>query len=138
MEVEEAVLSRREVGRFRPGEEWGEPVDFTEAPVAIALALDPERAPRCVHGEKLHLVSGGCCLQNMLLTAHGLGLGANWVSHWAEEEVKVLLNIPRKWELAGMVALGYPAAGGAREEERLPLGELVSDGRHESPTRFRP
>lgn len=57
-------------------------------------------------------------LQNMLLAAHGLGLGAVWCGLYkggrGEPPLRERLGLPEKVEAIGIVALGHPA------EERLP------------------
>jgi nitroreductase len=58
-------------------------------------------------------LDAGAGIQNMLLTAHYLGLGACWVNTAPHEtdtcEIKQMLNIPDKYTLGSIVALGYPS-----------------------------
>ncbi len=53
----------------------------------------------------------GACLENMLLAAHSLGLGAVWLGEILKsaEEVRSLLELPEKLELMAVIAMGYPA-----------------------------
>jgi len=55
----------------------------------------------------------GACIQNMLLAAHGLGLGAVWLGEILKNagEVRKLLGLPEEMELMAVVALGHPAPG---------------------------
>ncbi len=79
-----------------------------------------ERAPACIavfvdrsamyHDVKDHQ-SMGACIQNMLLAAHGLGLGAVWLGEILKnaDAVRKLLELPQEMELMAVVALGHPA-----------------------------
>ena len=52
----------------------------------------------------------GACIQNMLLAAHSLGLGAVWLGEILKNSQKVrsLLEFSEQMELMAVVALGYP------------------------------
>ncbi len=81
-----------------------------------------ERAPACIavfvdrgvmyHDVKDHQAMGAC-IQNMLLAAHGLGLGAVWLGEILKnaDAVRTLLDVPQEMELMAVVALGHPASG---------------------------
>lgn len=69
--------------------------------------------------------SVGACLQNMLLAAHSLGLGALWLGESMDrkDEVFAALNIdPDRMDYMATVAVGYPA-----EEGRAPKRHLLDD-----------
>jgi len=68
-------------------------------------------------------------IENMLLAAHALGLGACWlvaptIDIRDETKVKELLKIPDEYTLYAIVSIGYPAES-PRPRPRLPLEELV-------------
>ena len=46
-------------------------------------------------------------IQNMLLTAHSLGLGACWVGAFDEEEIRRLCNLPEHVNVQGIVTIGF-------------------------------
>ena len=62
----------------------------------------------------------GAAVQNMLLMAHALGLGAVWLTYGArhKSQVRKLYNLPDHIHVATFVALGWPA------ENPLPPGRL--------------
>jgi nitroreductase len=62
------------------------------------------------HEVKDHLAMGAC-LQNMLLAAHGLGLGAVWLGEILKNAgaVRGLFSLPGNLELMAVVALGHPS-----------------------------
>lgn len=58
----------------------------------------------------------GACIENMLLTAEELGIGACWVGEILKKdnEVKQILSLNNRYDLMAMIALGIPC-----REERL-------------------
>ncbi len=77
------------------------------APVAIAVFLDKEAS---YHREK-DIMAVGACIQNMLLTAHALGLGTCWLGEILNkrEAVERYCSITEPLELMALIACGYPA-----------------------------
>lgn len=73
------------------------------------------------------------CIENMLLEAHSLGLGAVWVNGPAaypriEKKLKELLKIPTgmgEYKVLAYVAIGWPEGPRKHPRSRLPLEEIV-------------
>lgn len=76
------------------------------APVVIAVAVTPSDAPKVIRIEEIGAVAAG--IQNMLLTAHGLGLGAIWRTGKAtyHPKMKELFGLRKKDEVLGFVYVG--------------------------------
>lgn len=76
------------------------------APALIAVFLDP----RAMYNPLKDHQSAGACLQNMLLAAAALGLGAVWLGQilHREKEVKEILALADDLELMAILALGHP------------------------------
>lgn len=93
-----------------------------EAPSCIAVFLDREAM---YHEVKDHQ-GAGACIQNMLLAAHALGLGAVWLGEILKSaaEVRELLDIPASLELMAVVAVGHPT-GEVKRSHRRELSELL-------------
>ena len=51
-------------------------------------------------------------IENILLAAHGLGLGAVWCGvpekRGLDNKLKVLLGLPEKMKVMGLISIGYP------------------------------
>jgi nitroreductase len=92
------------------------------AQVLIAVFLDTEKS---YHREK-DLQAIGACLQNMLLEAHSLGLGAVWLGEIMRSngQIKGLLGLTMELDLMAVVALGHPDEK-PRSVKRKPLADLV-------------
>jgi len=79
---------------------------LAEAPVLIMVTLDPARvAPVTPPGANVFPA-----VQNLLLAARALGLGATLTTVYRthEAEVKQLLGIPDSVETMALIPLGYP------------------------------
>jgi nitroreductase len=88
---------------------------LAEAPLGIAVVIDP-RASK--HPEQ----EGAAAIQNMLLAAHALGLGACWTSvygTYSEEKARQLLQIPDEEWLLSVVSVGHPAETPERGRKEL-------------------
>ena len=68
----------------------------------------------------------GACIQNMLLAAHGLGLGAVWLGEILNkaEGVRRFLQLPPQMELMAVVAIGHPRAG-SRTSHRKEIADVL-------------
>ncbi|MFP3928187.1 MAG: nitroreductase family protein [Desulfobacteraceae bacterium] len=93
-----------------------------QAPVAVAVFLDH----RDSYDRTKDVQAIGACIQNMLLAAHGLGLGAVWLGEILKNrrEVERILGVPGECELMAVVALGHPAQTKRRGSRKL-LDEVV-------------
>ncbi len=94
-----------------------------------------ERAPACIavfvdrgvmYNDVKDHQAMGACIQNMLLAAHGLGLGAVWLGEILKnaDAVRTLLDLPEEIELMAVVALGHPKPG-KHSSKRRDLSEVL-------------
>ena len=92
------------------------------APACIAVFIDKSVM---YHGVKDHQAIGAC-IQNMLLAAHALDLGAVWLGEILKnaEGVRTLLGLPEQMELMAVVALGHPA-GKSRTSTRKAVADVL-------------
>jgi nitroreductase len=81
------------------------------APIHIVVVGEPEKAERYygARGARLYTIQGGAAaVQNMLLAAHSLGLGACWVGAFDEEEIRAICVLPEHVIVQAVVTIGYP------------------------------
>lgn len=98
------------------------------AGAAVAVFLDTGS----LYNRTKDLQGVGAALQNLLLAAHGAGLGACWLGEILNrrEEVERALGVSSGMELMAVVTLGYPKKDAkAGRRDRLPLESLII-GRH--------
>ncbi len=93
-----------------------------EAPAALCVFIDRQ----AIYHEAKDYQGIGACLQNMLLAAHGLGLGAVWLGEILKNagSVRTLLGLPVALELMAVVAVGHPAHRN-QTSRRLGLDEVL-------------
>lgn len=91
---------------------------IANASACIAVFIDRSAM---YHEVKDHQ-SMGACIQNILLAAHGMGLGAVWLGEILKsaKEVRELCGLPEQYELMAVVSLGHPAGGGGKPDRRPP------------------
>ena len=81
------------------------------SPCLIAVFLDTQAIDDKVSDIYLkHTQAIGAAIQNMLLTAHELGLGTCWIGEILknEDKVKNLIGIPKELQLMAVISVGYP------------------------------
>lgn len=78
------------------------------APVIVTVVYVPSDHPKAIEMEDRYAV--GAAVENMLLAAHGMGLGAFWRTGAAARDpgVRSLLGLKDGEEIAAFVYLGYP------------------------------
>jgi nitroreductase len=78
------------------------------APVVITAIVEPQEGPKVEEIEEICAVAAG--IQNMLLVADELGLGAIWRSGDAVKHPKTrqFFGVPDKGHILGFIYVGYP------------------------------
>jgi coenzyme F420-0:L-glutamate ligase/coenzyme F420-1:gamma-L-glutamate ligase len=102
-------------------------VQIMAAPALILVGFlrDALRAwpdPRRRSETMMFAQSTGAALQNLMLAAHGRGLGSYWISAplFCPAAVRRALGLPPQFEAQALVALGYPRPG-LKPSPRAPL-----------------
>jgi nitroreductase len=71
---------------------------------------DDDRARIAAMEQGSGLVGASLALQNLLLMAHALGLGASAMTGplLAEDRLRAILRVPASWAIVALVPMGYP------------------------------
>ena len=79
-----------------------------QAPVVIAVGVEKPGEPKVLEIENIAAAAAAC--QNILLAAHGMGLGAKWrTGEWARDPmVKEFLGFEADQHLIAFIYVGYP------------------------------
>lgn len=99
------------------------------APALIAVFLDIKEI---YHEIKDHQAAGAC-LQNMLLAAEDLGLGAVWLGEIVnkKEQVNRIIKIGNEYDLMAIVAIGHPVHHNQKSKRKeinnLIIKEILED-----------
>lgn len=117
-----AVIENKEIGRQLSTLTHCSDI-IVSAPLLIAVFLDTASS---YHREK-DLMAIGACVQNILLAAHSLNLGAVWLGEILKnkDEVSKILNVPDRFELTAVVAVGRPNESLPGTNDRKPSDEIV-------------
>src|SRR5688572_9734734 len=78
------------------------------APVVIAVGVDKPGEAKVLEIE--NVAASAAAIQNLLLAAHGMGLGAKWrTGEWARDPmVKNFLGFEPDQHIIGFIYVGYP------------------------------
>jgi nitroreductase len=98
-----------------------------EAPVVIVVCANEERSSMGYgfRGRTLYCIQDtAAATQNILLTAHSLGLGACWIGAFNEGEAKETLNAPEGIRPVAIIPVGYPNEVPSQRVRR-PLSQIM-------------
>lgn len=104
---------------------------YTFAPLIVAVIAriesDHPKVP-----EQEQILSAGCVAYNLLLGAHALGFGAQWLTGWAayDSDAAMLFGLSAQERIIAFVHIGTPRDV-APERTRPALGEVVREWRAE-------
>ena len=97
------------------------------SPVGILVFYD-NRTRNVLYRDDIQ--SASACIQNILVAAHAMGLGACWIcSLPAPAYIRRLLNVPGSFSPVAYVAIGYPAAQPKEVLRRRALDNLLGINR---------
>jgi len=98
-----------------------------EAPIVIVVCADKDRSGWRYgrRGVNLYcLEDTAAAMQNMLLAACALGLGACWIGAFREEAVEGILKTPKALRPVAIIPIGHPAEK-PRAPQRRSIGEIT-------------
>lgn len=99
---------------------------LTQSPVVIVGLGDKKVSPTW------HVVDTTIALQQMVIAATSKGLGTCWIGSFYEDKVRAALEIPERYTVVAMIAMGYPKekvdlmAVLARSRSRKDMDKIVS------------
>ncbi|WP_185236361.1 nitroreductase family protein [Teredinibacter franksiae] len=79
---------------------------FLRAPLVIAVVSSPIDHPKVPEWEQV--LSAGAVCQNILLAAHALGFGAQWLTEWYayDKRINKKLSLTSEEQVAGFIYIG--------------------------------
>ncbi len=84
---------------------------IAKAPVVIVICATVDKLEQSygVRGERLYSIQNcAAAIENMILTAHSLGLGSCWVSAFDETILRRALDIPEDVRPQAILPIGHP------------------------------
>src|SRR5271169_2239044 len=98
---------------------------LTRAPLVVAVVS--RAGPHVKIPEWEQVLSAGAAAMNLVLAAHALGYGANWITEWYAYDRSVLdaLGLEPQERIVGFIHIGKPP-GPPEDRPRPPLHEIAS------------
>lgn len=129
-------ISNHWEGLFKPAGLRGYIQHWGNTPLCLAVCADPGAGPRHIHNGWNHHLAAAAATQHLALAARYLGMALVMYTHFSQEKLKRLLDIPFEWDAMGVMGIGYPDLARTNPEvlaaslTRLPLAELTSAERY--------
>jgi nitroreductase len=98
-----------------------------QAPKAYTIVLINKKLEGDINRRRVTLIDVGLASENIILTALEQGLGCCPILMFNEQDIKLLLNIPEGFDIALVIAMGYPDEGPVAEEAKDNLNIYVDD-----------
>jgi nitroreductase len=120
------VVVRKPVNKDALAEAAGQAF-IGEAPVVIVVCANEERSsmgygPR---GKALFCIQDtAAAIENLLLTAHSLGLGTCWIGAFSEDEARKAIKAPEGMRPVAIIPVGY-ADEAPLPRRRRPIAQIV-------------
>ncbi len=77
--------------------------------IIVCGVTDKAESMYGLRGKRLYTVQNcACAIENMLLAAHALGLGACWIGAFDEDKIATMFNIKENARPQAIITLGYP------------------------------
>jgi nitroreductase len=98
---------------------------LTRAPLVVAVVS--RAAPHVKIPEWEQVLSAGAAAMSLVLAAHALGYGANWITEWYAYDRSVLdaLGLAPHERIVGFIHIGRPP-GPPEDRPRPPLSEIAT------------
>jgi nitroreductase len=64
-------------------------------------------------------------MEHMVLKATDLGLGTCWIGWFSEENIKRILDIPKRIKVSAMLAVGYSNEAPLKTRSRKPMEQIL-------------
>jgi nitroreductase len=93
------------------------------APLLIVVMLDKN----VMYDQTKDTQACGAAIENILLAAHGMGLGAVWLGEILnkKDDVSHILEVPDSFELMAVIAIGHPVSDISHPKGRRELSEIA-------------
>jgi nitroreductase len=98
-----------------------------QAPKAYTIVLINKAIEADINRRRVTLIDVGLAAENIILTALEQGLGCCPILMFNEQDIKLILNIPEGFDIALVIAMGYPDENPVEEEIKENTNIYVDD-----------
>lgn len=100
-----------------------------KAPVLILilarLDIIANRIGKQIQNIHFYLIDIGIAGEHIVLQAEELGLGTCWIGWFSPRKARKFFNIPRKYKIVSLMAMGYYEKKPSKEKKRKKLEEIA-------------
>jgi nitroreductase len=100
-----------------------------KAPVIICISAELDilanRIGKEIQGTSYYLIDIGIAGEQLVLQAQELGLGTCWIGWFNARKASKILDLPRRWKVVSLIAMGYPAYKSNKVRDRKSLEEII-------------
>jgi nitroreductase len=100
-----------------------------KAPVLVLILAElnviTHRIGKQIQNIQFHLIDIGISGEHLVLQAEELGIGTCWMGWFSIRKARKFFNIPKKYKIVALIAMGYYDKKPSRERKRKAFEELV-------------
>jgi len=100
-----------------------------KAPVLILVMAElniiTHRIAKQIQNIQFHLIDIGISGEHLVLQAEELGIGSCWMGWFSIRKTRKFFNIPKKYKILALLAMGYYDKKPSREKKRKNIEEIV-------------
>ncbi|MFO7981649.1 MAG: nitroreductase family protein [Candidatus Aminicenantes bacterium] len=100
-----------------------------KAPVLVLimakLNVITHRIGRQIQNIQFHLIDIGISGEHLVLQAEELGIGTCWMGWFSIRKTRKFFNIPKKYKIVALIAMGYYDKKPSRERKRKKIEQIV-------------
>jgi hypothetical protein len=101
-------ISNHWEGLFKPSGLRGYVQTWASTPFCIAVCADSIRGPRHIHNTWNHQIAMAAATEHLALGVRCHGMALVMYTHFSQEKLKQLLDIPFEWDTIGVMGVGSP------------------------------
>lgn len=95
-----------------------------DTPCIIIVLADKERfiaqVGAYIMNTDYYLIDIGIACEHLVLQAQELGLRTCYIGYFNEKEIRRILNIPKKYKIVLLIAIGYPDKNEEEKKSKIP------------------
>jgi nitroreductase len=100
-----------------------------KAPVLILVMAElnviTHRIGKQIQNIQFHLIDIGISGEHLVLQAEELGIGTCWMGWFSIRKARKFFNIPKKYKIVALIAMGYYDKKPSRERKRKKIEQIV-------------
>jgi len=100
-----------------------------KAPVLVLVMAElnviTHRIGKQIQNIQFHLIDIGISGEHLVLQAEELGIGTCWMGWFSIRKTRKFFNIPKKYKIVALIAMGYYDKKPSRERKRKKIEQIV-------------